>query len=207
MAAGRWVYIEGNEDKGSGGSPFLMWFIICVVVLSFLYGLICPDYEYYPADGSCDETDWDPVFEMEMTHTDPYCEEEYFVYEKWLFSDKVSGKIMVAAQEFGDHGGGRFKETDWHKVAPLPMVEVNFEGRLNDDILIIEPPTFFRFFNLIILRAQSCARLKVAIVLILTMYSIFFVLTFVKCSGILFPALLIKISILVCLLIISLISL
>ena len=70
-----------------------------------------------------------------------------------------------------------------------------------------EPPTFLRFFNFIILIAHNWAILNVAIVLTLTRYSIFFVLTFVKCSGILFPALLTKISILVCLLIIFLISL
>ena len=106
-----------------------MWFIICVVVVSFLYGLICPDYEYYPADGSCDETDWDSVFEMEMTHTDPYCEEESFVYEKWLFSDKISGEIK-----------GYYKREG-------AVYSINFEGRLDDDILIIELDSMGAIWN------------------------------------------------------------
>ena len=48
-------------------------------------------------------------------------------------------------------------------------------------------------------------KIKVAIVFSLTSCSMFFFLTFVKCSGILLPALLTNISILFCLFIISLI--
>ena len=54
---------------------------------------------------------------------------------------------------------------------------------------------------------EELNELKEAIVFILTRYSIFFVFTFVKCSGILLPALLTKISILGCLLIMVLRSL
>ena len=95
-----------------------MWFIICVVVVSFLYGLICPDYEYYPADGSCDETDWGF-----------YCQKESFVYEKWLFSDKISGEIK-----------GYYKREG-------AVYSINFEGRLDDDILIIELDSMGAIWN------------------------------------------------------------
>ena len=134
MAGGRWVFIPDNEDKGSSGSAFFMLLILIAVGVSFLYGLICHDYEYYHADGSCDETHWDSVFEMEFTHLDYHCEKESFVYEKWLFSDKVSGEIMVAARE-NEHG------------VNTSETAINFEGRLSDDILIIELDSIGTIWN------------------------------------------------------------
>lgn len=134
MVGGRWVFIPDNGDKGGSGSAFFVWLILIAVGVSFLYGLICPDYEYYPADGSCDETHWDSVFEMEMTHTDYHCEKESFVYEKWLFSDKVSGEIMVAARE-NEHG------------VNTSETAINFEGRILDGVLVIELDSIGTIWN------------------------------------------------------------
>jgi len=123
MAGGTWIWIPDSEDDGS---TFLVWIIIVLFLISFLYGLIYPDYEYYPADGSCDETE--SVY---------HCENEYFIYEKWLLSDKISGEIKCSYKRFNKYTSEYIPET----------ITSNFEGRLDEDILIIELDSIGTIWN------------------------------------------------------------
>ena len=133
MVGGRWVFISDNGDKGSSGSPFFMWLILIAVGVSFLYGIIRPDYEYYPVDGSCDEKRHGILGE-EITSEDYNCIQESFVYEKWLFSDKVSGEIMAASRP-NEHG------------VNINATAINFEGRLLDGVLVIELDSIGAIWN------------------------------------------------------------
>ena len=113
MADGTWVWVPGKKNKGEGSFFSGLLFLLFLAVLSFLYNLICPDYSYTA-------TQYDD-------YKSAYC--EYFVYEKWLFSEEVSGEIIFP--------GGPAYAVD----------RINFEGRLNDDILIIELDSMGAIWN------------------------------------------------------------
>ena len=84
MGRGRWVFVPDQNEKGSSGSPFFMWLILIVVGISVLYGIVRPDYEYYPVDGSCDD-DRNGILGDKVISEDYFCKQECLVYEKWLF--------------------------------------------------------------------------------------------------------------------------
>jgi hypothetical protein len=133
VVRGRWVFVSDQDDKGSSGSPLFMWLIFIAVGVSLLYGIIRPDYEYYPVDGSCDE-ERKGILGENVISEDYYCKQESLIYEKWLFSDKISGEIMAAARE-NEHG------------VNISETAINFEGRVEEGILIIELDSIGTIWN------------------------------------------------------------